>query len=499
MIQRLKLQHKIILGYTVPILVLVLVTLWGAAATQAVAANFSRVSIAADLTDKTHHLEIAHHRMASGTRGYILEPEPSFVDLYERGESFLRETTALFRAEQFSPEVLTQNFAGTAAANVSELRVQLNPLIERIEQAATQYRNLLNTAQRGDRDQAQVQFGRLADLTIDSDFIDINRQLHTVYQNLVIAQQDLIAESLGRLLWGLLGLSLGLGGLAGIVIWLIALGVSRSINRTAGIVSASALEIVGTIEQQEQTANDQASSVNETTTTMEELAISSQQSAEQAQKAAQAAVQALAQAEAGNQAVAETLAGMADLKANVEAIAAQIDRLNQRNAQIGSISQLMSNISNQTNMLALNASVEAVRAGERGKGFAVVAAEIRKLADESQRSASQINDLVREIQSELKSTVTVAATGTQTAAQNAAIAQKAAAALAAIATAIDNMVASNQQISLNIQQQANAVQQINIAMSRLNQGARAAAQGIAQTRQETQQLQIASQRLKAIV
>jgi methyl-accepting chemotaxis protein len=168
------------------------------------------------------------------------------------------------------------------------------------------------------------------------------------------------------------------------------------------------------VEQQERVANQQAASVNETTTTMDELKASCRQSSEQAKAAAAAAQQALALAEGGTQAVGETLEGMFTLEKKVAAIAEQILHLSEQASQIGSISQIVSDLANQTNMLALNSSVEAVRAGEYGKGFAVVANEIRRLSDQSQKSAEKINLLVSNIQKAINSTVMVTEEGTKT-------------------------------------------------------------------------------------
>lgn len=98
--------------------------------------------------------------------------------------------------------------------------------------------------------------------------------------------------------------------------------------------------------------------------------------------------------------------------------------LSEQANQIGSISQFVSDLANQTNMLALNSAVEAVRAGENGKGFSVVANEIRRLADQSQRSAEKIYVLVSEIQSAINSTVMVTEEGTKRVAAGVQIAQK---------------------------------------------------------------------------
>ncbi len=253
-------------------------------------------------------------------------------------------------------------------------------------------------------------------------------------------------------------------------------------------ISTASQQIFSTLEQQERVASQQATSVNETTTTMDELEASCRQSAEQAKAAVAAAQQALVLAQGGTQAVGETLEGMFTLENKVGAIAEQIVHLSEQTSQIGNISQLVSDLANQTNMLALNSSVEAVRAGEHGKGFAVVANEIRKLADQSQRSAEKINILVSQIQSSINSTVMVTEEGTKTVTTGVQVAKKTDQAFAGVADAVNKVVLNNQQISLNLKQQVDGIQQVVQAMETLNKGAKETATGISQTKVGTQQL-----------
>ena len=264
-------------------------------------------------------------------------------------------------------------------------------------------------------------------------------------------------------------------------------------------VSAASNEIAATMEQQERTASLQAASVSETTTTMDELGASSQQSQEQAEAAAQAAQEVLALAGQGNQSVEETVASMIDLKNKVAAIADQIVRLSEQTNQIGNISELVADLSQQTNMLALNASVEAVRAGEHGKGFAVVAEEIRKLADQSRQSADKIGGLVSDIQNAINTTVMVTDEGTKTVNAGMNITERTANAFSGVLEAINNVAMNNQQIALNIRQQGKAVQQVLDAMSSINKGAQENAAGITQIKTGTQQLNESAKSLEAIL
>ena len=280
---------------------------------------------------------------------------------------------------------------------------------------------------------------------------------------------------------------------------LLAKRTTKLIQQIAGEIAASSTEIATTVAQQERTVSVQASSVSQTTTTMDELDASSRQSAEQAEASASGARQALALAENGTQAVQQTMQGMTTLKDKVGAIAEQILRLSEQTTQIGGISGLVGDLANQTNMLALNAAVEAARAGEHGKGFSVVAAEIRKLADESKKSAQKITALVADIQASINTTVMVTDEGTKTVDQGIYLAQGTAETFTHVADSVNNVFLNSQQISLNVKQQAIAVRQVVEAMNAINLGARESATGISQVKISTQQLQAAAQNLKQMV
>ena len=319
-------------------------------------------------------------------------------------------------------------------------------------------------------------------------------------------EQQLGTQEIRNLETGLnnLQLTLILGGLIELglmayAVWAIASGVNRRVEEVAQEITESSRDIATTMTQQERIANDQAASVNQTTTTMDELGASSRQSAEQAEAAAADARNALVLTEGGSKAVERTLTDMSALKAKVGEIAEQILRLSEQTSQIRNISGLVSDLATQTNMLALNAAVEAVRAGEHGKGFAVVASEIRKLADQSQKSTEKINGLVGDIQSAINSTVIVTDEGSKTVQASLKIAKETAEAFEGVTEAINNITLSTQQISLSAKQQAIAIQQVVEAMNSLNKVANQTAQGISQVKTGTDRLNSVAQNLKQIV
>ncbi|MGB7084739.1 MAG: methyl-accepting chemotaxis protein, partial [Phormidesmis sp.] len=187
------------------------------------------------------------------------------------------------------------------------------------------------------------------------------------------------------------------------------------------------------------------------------------------------------------------------LEQKVEAIAQQIVNLSAQAGEIGSISQLMNDFASQTNMLALNSSVEAVRAGEHGKGFAVVANEIRKLSEQSQHSTEKISALVSEIQKLINQTVMVTEEGSKTAKAGVKIAKLTEQAFDDIKQGIDAVVVNNQQVSLTQKQQVDAIRQVVTAMENISRSSRESATGLSQTRMGTEQLNETARSLRSMM
>jgi CHASE3 domain sensor protein len=403
---------------------------------------------------------------SKSVRGYLLEKnQTSFQEYQKSQKSFnelLSKLMSLARTEQ-ERQSLTR-----LEGLLNNLMVVEDDLIAKVNQGKVQ-------------EAVETWSNENARSMVDDLTSVINEIQRREDENVIMAakQQQAALDMLKLTILCATGLSLLLSVLIGI--WVIS-RTARRINESASAIVTSTTEIATTIEQQERATIQQASSVNQTTTTMDELAASSRQSAEQAEASAAGARQVLLLVDGRTQ---EGQSSQSSLREKVGDIAAQILHLSEQTNQIGMISTLVSDLASQTNMLALNAAVEAVRAGEHGKGFAVVAAEIRKLADQSKRSAEKINVLVVDIQKSTNSTVMVTGEGTKT--------------VEKIVDAIKTIAVNGQQISLTSNQQAIAVQQVVEAMNSLNIAARETASGISQIKIGTQRLNDAAQELKAVV
>jgi methyl-accepting chemotaxis protein len=282
-------------------------------------------------------------------------------------------------------------------------------------------------------------------------------------------------------------------------ILLVTQRIGRALNDSTTSVSNTSQKIADTVELQERLLSEQADSVRQTTTTIEELGSSSMQSAMKAENSASEAQKALNLSETGSATVARTIDGIMDLRTKVEEIASKIMQLSEQTGQIATVSDLVADIANQTNMLSLNAAVEAARAGEQGKGFAVVAGEVRKLADQSKKSAEKINTLITEIQASINNTVMVTDEGTKTAAKGINLAADTAEAFAGIEEAINSVFANTQDISISSKRQAITVQQAVAAINAINLGSQETASGVAQVKSATNDLVATSNQLQALV
>jgi methyl-accepting chemotaxis protein len=328
----------------------------------------------------------------------------------------------------------------------------------------------------------------------------VGENLTQLNMSVAIAKEmDIITAKENSVLFVLLIGMLAAGGTTVGLSLLLSNRVSSFIKQLADSISTSSGAIVDTVEMQEVTVNMQANSAIETSTTVNALGAISFQSAEQAESSATGARQALSLAEDGTRSVQQTLQGMSGLRDKVDAIAQQIVNLSEQTGQITVVSDLVADLASQTNMLALNAAVEAARAGEQGKGFSVVASEIRKLADQSKKSADKINALAEDIQAAINRTVMVTDEGTKTVNEGIDLAQSTAATFVGVTDAVNNVFLNSQQISTAAKQQAVAIQQVLSSMTMISQGSQESAVGMHQVKMTTRELTQVADELKAAV
>ncbi len=253
--------------------------------------------------------------------------------------------------------------------------------------------------------------------------------------------------------------------------------LQRSITELLSVINQVARGDLSQRGKMQAGATQQDQEITNTSSAVEELTVSMKQVSNNAEASAEAARRALDAAEQGNRAVRDTLEGMQRIRASVQATAKKIKSLGDRSLEISEIINVINDITEQTNLLALNAAIEAARAGEAGRGFAVVADEVRKLAEHSRSATKDIAALIKAIQAETNEAVVVMEEGTKEVEGGAQLADQAGRALDAISNVVRQSAELVQEISLASKQQVRGTEGVAHAMQIISSITRQTSQG----------------------
>ena len=215
-------------------------------------------------------------------------------------------------------------------------------------------------------------------------------------------------------------------------------------------------------------ATDQARQVQAASLTANDLAAAVAEVASGAEQVGQASQQTRGAAQNGGRAVRETTAAMAQIQAVVGDAAAKVEDLGKLGDKIGAVIETIDDIAEQTNLLALNAAIEAARAGEHGRGFAVVADEVRKLAERSSRETKQIAELIQHVQVGTRGAVSAMQAGSLQVEQGAQKAELAGRALEEILAAVEATVAQVTDIATSAREMAQGAQRVTDSMESIS-------------------------------
>jgi methyl-accepting chemotaxis protein len=297
----------------------------------------------------------------------------------------------------------------------------------------------------------------------------------------------------------LVGIIVGAAVLAAISTYVLTGALTRQIGSAVQQVRSSSAELQTAANQQATGTREQAAAMAEITTTINELLATSRQIAESAQRVAQVAGETAGAARSGDQTVAKAQQSIESTKRQVDTIVTHMLDLGRKSQQIGGILDIVSELSDQTNILAINATIEAAGAGEAGRRFGVVADEIRKLADRVGASTKEIRGLIGEVRAAVNTTVMATESGSKAADAGARQFGEVTSSLDRIGGLVGTTTEAAREIVLSTKQQATAVEQVNIAIVNVTQATRETEASSGQTLQTATELARLSRELTQIV
>ncbi|MEV7630477.1 methyl-accepting chemotaxis protein [Actinoplanes sp. NPDC089786] len=295
--------------------------------------------------------------------------------------------------------------------------------------------------------------------------------------------------------------ALGLVAIAAAIIVAVRLnrGLRREVGSAVGHIQSSSAQLEAAAAQQATGSRDQASAMSEITTTISELLITSRQIADNAKRVSQIAEDTAGAAEAGDSTIDQTRRSIQAIRTQVDLIVQHMLALGEKSQQIGGVVDLVAELAEQTNILAINATIEASGAGEWGRRFAVVAEEIRKLADRTAGSAKEIRTLIDDVRGAVNTTVMATEIGAKSVDAGSRQFDDATSSFRRIAQLVATTNDATREIELSTKQQTTAVEQVNVAASDTARVTRETEASAVQTKQTASHLSNLSGELLQLV
>lgn len=269
-------------------------------------------------------------------------------------------------------------------------------------------------------------------------------------------------------------------------------GSAEQLASSTEEITVSSREMAGGAENQSRQMDSVSAAINELGATSTEVCNNTNEAAQAAEKASQAAT-------SGGEIVRQSIDGMSRISSAVQDTADNVGELAKHSDQIGQIISVIEDIANQTNLLALNAAIEAARAGEQGRGFAVVADEVRSLANRTTVATQEIAEMIKNIQSGTESAVNSMNVGKQEVESGVELVAKAGAALEEIVTVVDSLSGRFQQIATAATEQSAVADEITQSVTEVTEVSQSTEQTALNTVAATDELSKLASDLQTIV
>jgi methyl-accepting chemotaxis protein len=294
------------------------------------------------------------------------------------------------------------------------------------------------------------------------------------------------------------------GSIAAIILtiavgWWITRSLTDQIGSAARHIQSSSTELQAAANQQATGAREQSTAMTEISSTINELLATSRQIADSARRVSQIAAQTAAAARTGEVTVTRGNEATATLRAQVDLIVGHMLELGKKSQQVGAVLDIVAELAEQTNILAINATIEAAGAGDAGRRFGVVADEIRKLADRVAVSTKEIRGMVEDVRGAVNTTVMATEAGSKAVDASKAQVLEMATAFRQISSLVGTTTDAAREIELSTKQQATAVEQVNLAITSAAGATRETEASASETLQTASQLTELSTSLLLII
>lgn len=274
---------------------------------------------------------------------------------------------------------------------------------------------------------------------------------------------------------------------------------TRDLHEGIGVIASSSSEILATTTQVASGAAETATAVSETTATVEEVKQTAQMASQKARYVSDSAQKVSQVSQSGRKSVEDAIAGMHRIQEQMESIAESIMRLSEQSQAIGEIIATVNDLAEQSNVLAVNAAIEATKAGEQGKGFAVVAQEVKSLAEQSKQATSQVRAILGDIQKATSAAVLATEQGHKAVEVGVKQSSEANDAIRQLAESINEAAQAATQIAASSQQQMVGMDQVAMAMENIKQASLQNVAGTRQAESAAQNLHELGQKLEQLV
>jgi methyl-accepting chemotaxis protein len=428
---------------------------------------------------------LGHLRDAeTGYRGFVIAGDESFLDPYNAADDKVSPTLASLRG------LVADNRTQTARVD------ELEPLV--IAKMA-EFRASVDLRRTGGFESART---RVASGEGKRSMDELRRHiagLERAERELLdqrAAEVEAVATTTRTTILGATGLCALVVTIAGFII---TRGVGNQVGTAVRDVESSSAELQAAANQQLTGTKEQVAAMNEIATTINELLATSRQIAESAQRVAQVANDTAKSARTGDGTVDAARESIGAIRRQVDVVVAHMLDLGKKSQQIGTVLEIVAELAEQTNILAINATIEAAGAGESGKRFAVVADEIRKLADRVADSTKEIRGLIDDVRAAVNTTVMATEGGSKAVDAGTRQFGDVTAAFKRITDLVGTTTEASREIELSTKQQTTAVEQVKVAIANVGQASRESEASSSQTLQTALQLTALARDLLRIV